>query len=210
MYGSSEILFTGRMKTSQKMGKTEGKTGHSWFACFKKAWSTHDPTDISAVSCELECRMWEKFLQFVSGPLHDHLSVCVVTTVTTVTGDRWCWPATNISPSPAPGCGPGQIPTPSNSALTLSSPSPHTTGENQNHVHLFIQNSDITLSLPPSTLSYGPMVGDHCSCGPWASRVSCVHGPSILLHNAVAQMRLLISHIHTFYSVGWNILIISI
>ena len=130
---------------------------------------------------------------------------CVVTTVTTVTGDRWCWPATNISPSPAPGCGPGQIPTPSNSALTLSSPSPHTTGENQNHVHLFIQNSDIILSLPPSTLSYcppGPMVGDHCPCGPWSSRMSCVHVPSILLHNAMAQMRLLISHIHTYYFCG--------
>ena len=91
MYGSSEILFKGRVKTSQKMGKTEGKTGHI-LICLPGLvqWSTHDPTDISAVSCDVECRMWEKFLQFVSGPLHDHLSVCVVTTVTTVTGDRWC------------------------------------------------------------------------------------------------------------------------
>ena len=154
--------------------------------------------------------MWEKFLQFVSGPLHDHLSVCVVTTVTTVTGDRWCWPATNISPAPAPGCGPGQIPTPSNSAWTLSSPSPHNSRENQNHVHLFIQNSDITLSLhcPPAPF---PIVPRAYGGGPlpmWpmvrASRISFVHVPSILLHNAmpVAQMRLLISHIHTFYFCG--------
>ena len=152
--------------------------------------------------------MLEKFLQFVSVPLPDHLSVCGDYT------DCW-WPLVTCDqyiPVSGSWSRPGTDTNPlSSSTLTLSSPVPHANGENQNYVHLFIQNSDITLSLP--SLAPFPIVPPGLWWGtggplpmwtmviPYKAACMC-QASSYITQWPVAQLRILIPHIHTYYYCG--------